>query len=148
MQKECAHCTGRFTAKRASAKYCSDRCRQRAKRAPQQAPERLAGAALIVLPTPPPTAPSTGEDEDGLVATTERELREADRLNTSAGQAAMFLARVLETAGAMQTGSSIASLIREHRAALSKALDGALKTESPLEQLRRARQERRAGATP
>ena len=144
MQKDCAVCGGRFTAKRAAALYCSDRCRKRAQRAPAAPPARREGAALIALPTPPVQPETPAAIDEGLLATTERALRDAERLSSPDGQAAMFLARVLESGGAGQTGSSIASLIREHRAALSKALEGAKKADTPLERLRKQREQRKA----
>jgi hypothetical protein len=133
--KECVQCHGRFTAKRDTAKYCSGRCRQRAHAAkdmPAPPPERREAAPLVALPPKEP-------NENGILAVTLRELRAADRLDTPMGQATVLIARILDS-GIQDTGSSIAALIRQYDASLSKALDGARTVESPLERVRRERE--------
>src|SRR4051812_15503934 len=94
---ECAVCGGRFEAKRSTRKYCSPRCRVRASRAPDPLPQARDSAPVVALPKRAP-------DENGLLATTRRELEEADRLNTSKGQAALLVAMVLDS-GIQDTGS-------------------------------------------
>lgn len=138
LTKECVQCHGRFTAKRDTAMYCSGRCRQRAHAAKDMpvVPERRELAPVAELP---PKSP----DEDGLMMVTLRALQDAGRLNTPMGQATMLIARLLDS-GIQDTGSSIAALIRQYDASLTKALDGARTVESPLEKARRER-ERRVG---
>lgn len=131
---ECASCHGRFTAKTRAAKYCSDRCRKRASRAPAPPPMRREGAPLVALP--PRSGPGSSLEEIGLLALTRRRLEAASRLDTWEGAAAVALAQILDS-GVQDTGSSIAALIREHRIAMGVALDGAQVEETPLERIRR-----------
>lgn len=128
---ECASCHGRFTAKHSTAKYCSDRCRKRASRAPAAPPARREGAPLVALGSKKVELP----DSRSLLALTRHRLDEADRLNTWEGAAAMALAEILDS-GVQDTGSSIAALIREHRTAMSVALAGVEVEENPLARIR------------
>lgn len=129
---ECASCGGRFQAKRRAAKYCSDRCRKRASRAPEAPPARREGASLTALPPPPP-------DASGLLALARHKLEAAGRFDTWEGQAALQIAAILDS-GVQDTGSAIAALHRELRAAMSVALDGADVAMTPLEKIRRERE--------
>lgn len=143
MELACATCGKPFTAKRRTAKYCSEKCKKR----PQRAPKLVALAHLTAadLRPDPPEPPERGRSA-GVADATERELADAGRLDTALGQAALSLAQRVDSS-ALDTGSSFASLIREHRATLAAALEGAKKSESKLEELRRRRAERRvAGA--
>jgi hypothetical protein len=87
----------------------------------------------------PPDPPVPG---GGLTAATERELQAADRLDTAMGQAALVLARMLDSPG-MDTGSSVAALVREHRAALTAAVANAQQEADPLDELAERRNQRR-----
>lgn len=129
---DCAVCGGRFTAKRHTAKYCSPRCRMRASRAPEKPPLRQESAPIVAL------APKASGDT-GLLMVTLNALEQADRVDTPMGQATILIARLLDS-GIQDTGSSIAALIRQYDASLTKALDGAQRVESPLERGRRARE--------
>lgn len=136
MELACATCGKQFTAKRRTAKYCTEKCKKRTQRAPKL-------AAVTPIPAPDRASEPVGS---GMAEQTERELRDADRLDTALGQAALSLARRIDSSQ-LDTGSSFASLHREFRAARAAALEGAKKTESKLEELRRRRAERReAGA--
>lgn len=136
MRKTCEVCPAEFEAKRASAKYCSERCKKRAQRRPGGT-----GTAKV-LPLPPePTSESVGSR---LAAATLAELEQAGRAETAAGQAALALARRIDAAGS-ETGTALAAMVREHRATLADAVRDAKKAADPLDELR-ARRERKLDA--
>ena len=128
MRKQCTVCSEPFEAKRNTAKYCSPRCRVRAARQPK--------------PEPAATMPADPDSE--LWTATLGELAAAARVASASGQAALLLARRLDSA-AVETGSSVAAMVREHRAALADALKGAAAEANPLDELR-ARRERKLDA--
>lgn len=136
MQRSCDTCRTSYDAKRPNSKYCSDLCRKRSARG-------------SVTPSLSPVAPLAGDRGEGdakvatLVSATRAELTAAGRLGSSLGQAAMLLARRLESEE-VETGSSIAALVREHRAALAEATAGAVIVEDPLDQMAAARLARRS----
>jgi hypothetical protein len=115
MHKTCASCGEAFEAKRATAKYCGARCRQRAYRAPAEP----AAAGVVGLPSPPV------ETDGDLTRATRRRLTEADRVDTELGAAALLLARRADRVGLVETGSGLAALMREWDAMLTKAVAGA-----------------------
>jgi len=131
MNKICGDCGLTFEAKRATAKYCGERCRKRAQRRPP---------ALI--------APSPAIDEPASIGptalATTAELELAGRLDTAVGQAAVILARRID-ASSGETGSSLASLVREHRAALAEAMRDSEGKADPLDELRTRRERKLAG---
>lgn len=117
MHKVCVIDGREFEAKRAAAKYCSERCRKRA----QRKPGARAGAAVVSL-----VAPSSEPAGDGdLTAATRRRLTEADREQTEMGAAALMLASRLDRVGAVETGAGVAALMREWRATLAEAVKNA-----------------------
>ena len=127
MTKSCGSCGAAFESKRAAGRWCSDRCRKRAQRAP---------APAVVLAVPP------GEGE--LTEVTRLELQEAGRVDTSLGQAALLLARRLDSTSA-DTGSSLAALVREHRATLAEATRGLKVAGDLLDELKARRDRQHAG---
>ena len=128
MRRQCAVCSETFEAKRNTAKYCSTRCRTRASRQPK--PE-----ADLPVPVDPDTE---------LWTATLRELAAAGRAGSASGQAALLLARRLDSR-LMETGSSVAAMVREHRAALADAVKGGRRAANPMDELR-ARRERKIGS--
>jgi len=72
-----------------------------------------------------------------------RELEAADRLDTVLGQAALVLARRIESP--METGASIASMTKQLRETLADALKGAQQVADPLDEIRARRDSKRAG---
>jgi hypothetical protein len=130
--KPCDVCGQPFEAKRPTARYCSARCRQRARRS------GLAGAraGAVIVPFPEPAG-------GPLVRALEGDLRRAGQLDTWQGQAALDLVRRLEASTA-DTGSSYAALHRELRAAVAEALKGANAPKSVLQQRRDELAARRA----
>lgn len=122
MQLTCKACGRPFDAKTRRRKYCGDTCRQRA----QRARGKPVGQ---VVPLRPPT------EDGGVESATRAELQEVDRVGTALGQAALALARRLDV-GQADTGSAMASLVREWRATLTAATEGATATEDPIDELR------------
>jgi hypothetical protein len=117
-----------FEAKRKTAKYCSKRCSVRATRQRSVAP------------------PNSGPDPvlSGVEAATLAELAAAGRASSAGGLAVLALARRIDLPSA-ESGSSLASLVREHRASLAAVLESAAPVADPVEdELRAARERRRA----
>lgn len=131
--RACAACGASLEGRRPQARTCSDRCRDRLKK-------RAARGSVVELP--PRTAPE--EAESPLVARLHVELVAADRLETAEGEHALFLARRL-VAATRDTGSAVASLSKEYRAARIEALKGAVTERSGLDELR-ARRDAKRGA--
>lgn len=126
MQRQCDSCGKPYEAKRATSRYCGSTCRVRASR------------GAVVTPIREKRKP-TGLA--GLVESVRRELEEADRLESYAGEAALDLASRIQAGG--DTGSAVASLHRELRATMAEALAGARVARSPLERMRDDLAERR-----
>lgn len=103
MQVICQGCKKTFPAKSAQAKWCSQTCRTRTKRAERREASR------------PP------EVEPPLVTKTREELERAGRLDTFSGELAMVLATRL-AAGA----SSPSSLSKELRTVMAAAMEGTI----------------------
>lgn len=101
--------------------------------------KRQQRGTVVDLPTP-----SVEVDEPPLVAKLIRELTEAERLDTGVGEHALFLARRM-VAATRDTGSAVASLSKEYRAARDEALKGAQPARSGLDELR-ARRDAKRGA--
>lgn len=135
MRKSCADCKTDFEAKRASAKYCSERCKKRA----QRRPGGTAAPVVDLKPARIPEAPPSGS----VAAATRAALDKAGRTDTPAGQAALTLATRIDWAQ-METGAGLAALVRQHLATLAEAVRGAEKAADPLDELR-MRRERKLG---
>ncbi len=97
----------------------------------------MAGEKVEREPTPVEDLPV------GVATATEAELRAVGRLETAKGQAALLLARRLETATA-DTGSAVASLARQWQSALEAALAHAGQEASTLSRARDELAARRA----
>lgn len=136
MRKLCAEptCGGPFEAKRPNATYCSAKCRKRAQRA------GTAGGQARTVPLPP--RPDDPGEDGPVTAATRRELAAAGREESALGQGALAAARRIDTPTS-DSGSAVASLIREHRAALAEALDGAKPAMDDLDELRARRDAKR-----
>lgn len=134
VQKVCGGCGKPFEAQRKTAKYCSDRCRMRAhRRAPDSEP-----APVTQL------APADRGDTESLAEAVRCELEVAGRLNSAAGRVVLALARRID-AGSQESGSSLASLSKEFRAAQAEALKGAEQAADPMDELRARRDRKRSG---
>lgn len=124
MQAMCQACGRSFEAKRATRKFCSDLCRVREHRSPSGRATVEAGGV-----------PRGGE----LTAATLSELEDAGRAGSAAGRAALALARRVD-ASAVETGSGLAALVREHAARLETAVASGKAASDPLDELRRRRE--------
>ncbi len=124
----CESCGGPYEAVRATARFCSERCRKRAQR-----------GHVIDLPI----AADSGTPDTALSTRVAAELTHAGRLDTSLGQGALVLARRIEEG--RDTGTAVAALVRELRAVLADAVKGA-QTGSALDGYRDELAARRRGA--
>ena len=132
-------CGVEFETKRAAAKYCSDRCRKRA--------QRSTGGKVIAFGTAQaPSGPAPVREPGPLEAAARAELEAVDRAGTLAGTVVLALARRVDAAGPLDTGSAFASLTKELRAALAAALEGVQKADDPIDELREQRDRRRRRA--
>lgn len=122
-QRSCDTCGNTYQAKQARSRFCSDVCRAKNNGKP-------AGAHLVSVPT----------GEDDLTRTTREALEAAKRLDTPMGQAVLALAVSIGS----ESGSAKAALVREFRATLSEALDGAGAKADPLDLLAQRRDLKRA----
>lgn len=126
VRKQCVMCDQPFEAKRSAAKYCGERCKKRAQRAP-------ADASNVV---------SLGRDDvggggTGLVeSATRTELEAVGRLDTALGRAALAIAARLDAAGAGETGAGFRALVDGHRAALAEAMRDAEREQDAVETIR------------
>ncbi|MFJ2719378.1 hypothetical protein [Streptomyces sp. NPDC087437] len=136
MQKRCEACGESFEAKRKSARFCSDRCRMRAHRRPTEREQ------TTPVTSQPPV--QREDDPESLTAAARSELAAVGRERTAAGQAVLALARRID-ANSSETGSSLAALVREFRAALAGALEGAGAAVDPVDELRARRDRKRSG---
>lgn len=139
MRKTCGECTEPFEAKRAAAKYCGDRCRQRAHRSPTKASKPKVLELQAEATSEP--APVVGS----VASATAVELESAGRLESALGQAALALARRIDH-GSSETGSGFASLARQHRETLAEAVKGAKTAADPLDELRARRERKLSGS--
>lgn len=134
-----------FLARRASAKYCSERCKKRAQRDPSRVhvgpasgtAQPLAAVTRLAAPE------SSGAAGGGVWRLTHDALEAVGRLNTVPGAIALALAQKLDDPG-LDTGSSVAALARQLQLSMDRALDGADVEQSPLER-RRLQRESRVG---
>jgi hypothetical protein len=133
MQRPCDVCGEIYEAKRATSKYCSDRCKMRKARG---APVEGVSAASLPVETP--------DAEIGPVeAEARRHLAEVDCETSVLGQAALALARRLD--GGRDTGTAMASLAKQLEATLSSATKGVALAADPLDELRARRDRKRTG---
>ncbi|MFJ4735277.1 hypothetical protein ACIP6V_23890 [Streptomyces sp. NPDC088770] len=136
MKKRCEACGESFEAKRKTARFCSDRCRMRAHRRPAE------GEQPAPVTSQPPVQREDGSES--LAAAARGELAAVGRDRTAAGQAVLVLARRID-ANSAETGSSLAAMVREFRAALAGALEGAGEAVDPVDELRARRDRKRSG---
>lgn len=130
----CACCGEGFTAKRSSAKWCSPGCRQKGLR------RRQAGLSENVVQLG--VAPPADEVHGGPVyVATFTELADAGRESTAMGQAALALATRIDSAA--DTGSSLASAVKQLGATMEVALKGARRAETALDRVRQRRDAKR-----
>lgn len=135
MRKYCDSCGAEFDSKRPAGKYCSDRCRKRHQRNPDLSP----------APRPADPAETDAEPAQGPVMTSTLErLHAAGVGGEPVAQACLALARRIDQS-MTETGSAVASLVREYRASLGDALGGAEQAVDPVDELRSRRERRNVG---
>jgi hypothetical protein len=145
MQRNCDYCGAAYEAKRSTSRYCKPAHRvsmsQRGK--PKAS---VTEANVTELPTPKDTPEEEPKSTElpPLVAAVALELANAERFNTSLGQQAFYLATRIATAS-FDTGSSIASMSRELREVMSRAMEGVAVADDPLDELKRRRELKLAG---
>lgn len=127
MDKNCLVCGRSFMAKRSSAKYCGGTCRKRAQR-------QKDSGALIGLPSAQ-THFQPAAQVGSVMDATRAELEKVEREETALGAAALALAARIDSSGG-DTGSAVASLVRQLRETLAAALEGAEADDDPLVQIR------------
>lgn len=127
MERVCAVCGTAFDGHH-TAKYCGATCRKRAQRRP---------GGVDADPVEPAGV------EGPVTAATLSELNSAKRAGTALGESALALARRIDGA-ARDSGASLASLAREHRATLAAALADAESAADPVDELRARRDRKRA----
>src|SRR5687768_10840835 len=108
MQRPCDVCGESYEAKRATSKYCSDRCKMRKARGAVTRPEAEKVPKLAPKHTDGPVT------ESALVT-----LRDTDRVESPLGQAALALARRVDLG--RDTGAGLAALVKQFEATLKSA---------------------------
>ncbi len=136
MQRACVECGTDFQAKRASAKYCSSRCRVRTSRKRQ--------AGIEVAPATPITATFLPDEPGRLTDATREELAAHGLAETADGILLLTLAARID-AGA-ETSPALASLSKEYAARKEALLPSSRPAQvSPMDELRALRERRRTG---
>lgn len=138
MTATCARCGADFETRRRSARWCSDRCRTQASRA------RKAGKPDTVKP-PTKAKPRKArpvEVEVGVTPAVVRELAAAGRGETSAGRAAVALARRIDDGA--ESSAGLAALTRELSCRMAEALADVETAADSIDELRARREARRA----
>lgn len=135
-------CDVTFEAKRAAAKYHSERCKKRAQRSPAGAAVPRRGSPA--KPPAPVAVPGSLPVHPGLIAATEAQLDAAGQLDSPAGQAALVLAARIEN-GEAETGNAVAAMVRQLHATLAEALKDAPAAADPVDELRARREQKLRG---
>lgn len=139
MEATCARCAATFSPASRRARFCSVKCRTQATRARAKGePESRA------IPAKPKRSPKAKAEAvpTGTLGAVVGELQAAGRLDSSAGQAAVALARRIDDGA--ESSAGLAALTRELRAAMAEALSRAEATGDALDELRARREARRA----
>lgn len=142
MARTCDACGADFDARSPRARFCSDKCRSRAR----YRREVLGQPEAVAAPKPKRTRKSKAEPEPiptGTLGAVVAELQAAGRLDSSAGQAAVALARRIDDGA--ESSAGLAALTREMRAAMAEALARAEASGDALDELRARREARRVG---
>jgi hypothetical protein len=131
MQRPCDVCGESYEAKRATSKYCSDRCKMRKARGAVTAAEAESIPTLVPDHTEGPVT------ESALVT-----LRAAERVDSPLGQAALALARRVDLN--RDTGAGLAALVKQFEATLGAATANVKSEQSALDKRRDELAARRA----
>jgi hypothetical protein len=139
MEATCARCAQTFSARSKRARFCSPKCRTQATRARARGEAETLPSKAKPKRTPKPQADAPISGTLGAVVA---ELRGAGRLDSSAGQAAVALARRIDDGA--ESSAGLAALTREMRAAMAEALSRVEASGDALDELRARREARRA----
>lgn len=138
IKASCERCSQIFEAHSYRARYCSPGCRTAAYRDRKKA--KQAAAAEQPTVTPPAEPPS-------MAARTLAELQKAKVDETSLGRGAIVLAVRIDAFSATDSPSGLVALVKEHAAAMTRALGGVtVDSLDPFDELARRREERRKAA--
>lgn len=151
MERNCDACGRTYEAKSKRSQFCADpeckraraRLRKRAQRSEHRDAEHAGGKVIAFPGNEGPLEPLTVE------AVTRAKLAAVGRLDHPAGVNALVLARRLDSANSdfsLELGGAVASLSKQHLAALAEALRGAEGQEDEVDRLRARRASRRNGA--
>jgi hypothetical protein len=135
VERSCDFCGRSYEAQRSSSRFCCSSCRVRSHVGETPASD-ASGGEVVAMPA---AAPVVGAVEEA----TRRELEAAGRAETALGEAALLLARDLDVSRPGATAAK-ASCVKQLAATLEGALAGAVKTVDPLEELKAARESKRA----
>lgn len=135
MQRHCDHCGGSYEAKSSNSKFCSRvECKRERER------ERKRRPALTVA-----SAPGEPIVEGAVSAAARSVLTSADRLASPAGSAAIVLAHRIDANA--DSGSAMASLVREYRAAMTEAMAGVPLAPDRVDEIRAQREKRQRASS-
>jgi hypothetical protein len=137
-QRACDHCGTEYLAKRSASKFCSDRCRKRASRAPAPVVPLKPPRKSRVKKSEPDATP-----EESTTSVVRAVLTEHGRLLTPQGMAALRIAERLDSPA--ETGAAIATLSTKLGEALDRALDGVHLAADSVDELRARRAKRASG---
>lgn len=141
MEATCARCAATFTPGSKRARFCAVKCRTQATRARAAGKPEALPQAKPKAKRKPKTSPAEDAPITGALGAVLAELTAAGRLQSSAGQAAIALARRIDDGAESSTG--LASLTREMRAAQAEALSRVESSGDALDELRARREARR-----
>lgn len=144
MRKDCAFCGKAFEAKRSTAKYCSNEHRVQAQRGAAKGKSKSTKSTVVAfgLSAVPPREDRPRE-MGPLESAAHAELDSFGRAETLAGGVVLALARRIDGAGPLDTGSGFAALAKELRAAMAVAVAGAEQEADPADEFRRQREQKR-----
>jgi hypothetical protein len=158
----CSGCGKPFEAKRANAKYCGDRCRQRGRRGGKaKAPERIGLDKLLAMLDEAGVQISADQldltevkaaDPDDLepavdpplVVRTRTDLEQAHKLETAEGQQLLIIAWRMTRL--IDTGSAISSLSKEYSRLRAQLMPKAGAEKDPIDEVAKRRDKKAARA--
>lgn len=120
--KACELCGGQFEAARSTARFCSDRCRQRSRRAP---------AARAAVST---------DEESPFEKATRGELAKLNAVESMLGQQVLTIARRMGRGA--ETGASITTLSKEHSRLMGLIASSGGKSRDPVDEMRERREQK------
>lgn len=134
--RACDFCGAEYSAVRPGSRFCGATCRKRSSRAGGSRPPP---AAAVVLPVA-----TGGGAVLSLYDATLAELTAAGRAESALGRSALLLARRLDGA-VREPGMGMAALAKQHEQTLAGAVRGAARAADPVDELKAARDRKRAG---